>query len=94
MSLIKRITDKLRRKPLLVNPVVMPPLFFEYIPNGDCDIYGYITSKQDASKRKYVDKKAIKEMLQNYAHADFYWHYNWHNTVISTVNLLKIKITI
>ena len=76
MNLIKKITDKLSRKPLLVKPVVMPPLFFKDIPQGYYDIYGYVTSEEDATKRKYIETKAMKEMLQNYAHADFYWHYN------------------
>ena len=75
-NFIKRTIDRIRRKPLLVKPVVMPPLFFKDIPQGYYDIYGYVTSKEDATKRKYIETKAMKEMLQNYAHADFYWHYN------------------
>ncbi len=76
MNLIKRITARFCRKPLLVKPVVMPPLFFKDIPQGYYNIYGYVTSKQDASNRKYIETKAMKAMLQNYTHADFYWHYN------------------
>lgn len=76
MNLIKRISSKLCRKPSFDKPVILPKLFFRDIPQGYYDIYGYVTSKQDATKRKYIETKEMKEILQNYAHADFYWHYN------------------
>ena len=75
-NFIRCAIDHIHRKPLLVIPVVIPPLFFKDIPQGHYGIYGYVTSKEDATKRKYIETKTIKEMLQNYAHADFYWHYN------------------
>lgn len=60
----KRITD--------IKPI--SSLYFNEIPQGYYDIYGYVELISDKTKRKYIETSRMKDILLKSKHEDFIWN--------------------